>query len=167
MYLPNVTNDLQSSHEYADNYLKDAQIHKYSVLVAKIPNACEGKTSISCRYLTRATESCCRQSLTITVINYSGGASELGGIVNLVGRRRPSLSRSERPSCRAKLILHVSTIIYRTVRSPEFRRKFRTKVPLFCKYLNSLRAQRKISRKKPPCQNPARYVRPFRYKTDL
>jgi len=46
VYLPNVTNDLQSSHEYADNYLKDAQIHKYSVLVAKIPNACEGKTSI-------------------------------------------------------------------------------------------------------------------------
>jgi len=34
--------------------------------------------------INRATESCCRQSLTITVINCSGRASELGGIVNLV-----------------------------------------------------------------------------------
>ena len=41
--------------------------------------------------------SCCRQSLTITAINYSGRASELGGTVNLVDRRRPSLSRSDRP----------------------------------------------------------------------
>jgi len=32
--------------------------------------------------LTRATESCCRQSLPITAINYSGRASELGGIVD-------------------------------------------------------------------------------------
>jgi len=50
-------------------------------------------------------ESCYRQSLTITVINYSGRASELGGIVNLVDWRRSSLSRSERPPFpRAKLI---------------------------------------------------------------
>ena len=52
--------------------------------------------SISCRQLTRATKSCCRQRLTISAINYSGRASELGGIIDLVDRRRPSLSRSER-----------------------------------------------------------------------
>ena len=46
----------------------------------------------------RNKESCCRQSLMITVINYSGRASELGGIVNLVDQRRSSLSRSQRPS---------------------------------------------------------------------
>jgi len=40
--------------------------------------------SIRCRSLTRATESCCRQSLTICAINYSGRASELGGIIDLV-----------------------------------------------------------------------------------
>jgi len=53
--------------------------------------------SISGRYLSRATKSCCRQSLTICAINYSGRASELGGIIDLVDRGRPSLSRSERP----------------------------------------------------------------------
>jgi len=46
---------------------------------------------------TCTTKSCCRQSLTICAINYSGRTSELGGIVNLVDRRQPSLSRSERP----------------------------------------------------------------------
>ena len=39
-----------------------------------------------------------------TVINYSGRASELGGIVNLVDRRRSSLSGSERPLSQAKSI---------------------------------------------------------------
>jgi len=38
-----------------------------------------------------------RQRLTICAINYSGRASELGCIIDLVDRRRPSLSRSERP----------------------------------------------------------------------
>jgi len=42
-------------------------------------------------------KSCCKESFTITVINYSGRASELGGIVNLVDRRLSSFSRSERP----------------------------------------------------------------------
>jgi len=32
--------------------------------------------------LTRATKSCCGQSLTISATNYSGRASELGGIIN-------------------------------------------------------------------------------------
>ena len=54
--------------------------------------------SISCHWLTRVTKSCCRQSLTICATNYSGRASELGGIIDLVDQRRPSLSRSERPS---------------------------------------------------------------------
>jgi len=40
------------------------------------------------------------------VINYSGRASELGGIIDLVDRRRPSLSHSERPPFSAKLITH-------------------------------------------------------------
>jgi len=47
--------------------------------------------------LTRATKSCCRQRLTICAISYSGRALELGGIIDLVDRRRPSLSCSERP----------------------------------------------------------------------
>ena len=37
------------------------------------------------------------------MINYSGRASELGGIVNLVDRRRCSLSRSERPPFSSKV----------------------------------------------------------------
>jgi len=55
------------------------------------------ESSVSCRKLTRATKSCCRQRLTICAINYSGRASELGGIIDLVDRRQPSVSRSERP----------------------------------------------------------------------
>ena len=43
-----------------------------------------------------ATKSCCRQRLAICAINYSGRTSELGGIIDLVDRRRPSLSRCER-----------------------------------------------------------------------
>ena len=35
------------------------------------------QTSISCRQLTRATKSCCRQSLMISAINYSSRASQL------------------------------------------------------------------------------------------
>jgi len=82
-------------------------------------------TSISCRLLTRTTKSCCRQRLTICAINYSGRASELGGIVDLVDRRRSSLSRSERP--------HFSTIDmpWRNFLSPEFTTKFQREVPLF------------------------------------
>ena len=68
-------------------------------------SSCLQKTSISCRQLTRATKSYCRQRLTISAINYSGRASELGGIINLVDRRRSSLSRCDRRHLsRAKLI---------------------------------------------------------------
>jgi len=44
-------------------------------------------TSITCRYLTRATKSCCRQSLVISTINYIGRGSELWGNINLVDRQ--------------------------------------------------------------------------------
>jgi len=44
-----------------------------------------------------ATKSCCRQRLTICAINYSGRASELRDVIDLVDRRRSSLSRCERP----------------------------------------------------------------------
>jgi len=40
----------------------------------------------------------------MSAINYSGRVSELGGIINLIDQRRPSLSRSERPRCRAQSI---------------------------------------------------------------
>jgi len=38
-----------------------------------------------------ATESCCRQSLTITVINYSGRTSKLGYILSFTDRRKASV----------------------------------------------------------------------------
>jgi len=40
---------------------------------------------------------CIRLILTTSAINYSGRASELGGIINLADQRRSSLPRSERP----------------------------------------------------------------------
>ena len=49
-------------------------------------------TCISCREPTRATKSCCRQSLMISVINYSGRPSEL----NIADQRQSSLSHPER-----------------------------------------------------------------------
>ena len=54
------------------------------------------RTSIGCRWLTRATKSRSRQSVTICATNYSGRASELGGTINLVDRRRSSLSHALR-----------------------------------------------------------------------
>jgi len=69
------------------------QVNRDSAVLAHTQTS----ATISCRYLTRATESCCRQSLTISATNHSGRASELGGIGNLVDRRRSSSSRSERP----------------------------------------------------------------------
>ena len=62
------------------------------------------KPSISCRLLTRATKSCCRQLLTICAINYSGRESELGGIIDLVDRRRPVYHALSVHLSRAKLI---------------------------------------------------------------
>jgi len=44
--------------------------------------------------------------MTITVINYSGGASELGGVINLVDRRRLSYHALSIHLCGAKLITH-------------------------------------------------------------
>ena len=65
-------------------------------------------------------------------MNYSGRALELGGIIDLVDRRRPSLSRSERPPFSAKLITHFDDHMpWRNFLSPEFRTKFQREVPLF------------------------------------
>jgi len=59
------------------------------------------------------------------MINYSSRASELGGIVNLVDRRRFTLSRSEAHLSRAKLISHFDDrYAMATFLSPEFRIKF-------------------------------------------
>ena len=81
--------------------------------------------------LTRATKSCCRQSLTICVMNYSGRASELGGTVNVVDRR-PSLSRSKRRYVsRAKLITRFDMPWWQNFLSPELGEKFPREVPLF------------------------------------
>jgi len=54
-------------------------------------------------YSIHTTVSCCKQSLTITVINYSSQTSELGGIVNTVDRGRSSLSHFEHPPLPSKV----------------------------------------------------------------
>ena len=57
-------------------------------------------------WLKNRTEQNSVQSLTISAINHSGRASELGGYINSVDRRRPSLSCSVRRNLfRAKLII--------------------------------------------------------------
>jgi len=69
--------------------------------------------SIICRYLTR------------TMCVWSGRASEHGGIVNLVDRRRSSLSRSER--YRANLKTRLTTEVpWQNFLNPEFRKKLQT-----------------------------------------
>ena len=76
---------------------------------------------------------CCRQRLTIYAINYSGRASELGGIIDLVDRRRSSLSRSERPPFSSQVdntFLTMDTPLRNFLR-PEFTTKFQREVPLF------------------------------------
>jgi len=95
-------------------------------------------TSIGCHWLTRATKSCCRQSLTICAINYSGRASELGGIIDLVDQRRSNLSRCEhRHLSRAKLITRLTIdMLWKNFLSLEFR-----KYPYVCRYLNFLKTQ--------------------------
>ena len=92
----------------------------------------------------------------ITVINYSGRASELGGIVNLVDRRRSSLSRSERPPFLSLVDNTFRQSIYSGEKSPEFVAKFPREVPLFCRYLNFLKTQRKkTSAPKPSSIRPS------------
>ena len=54
----------------------------------------------------RATESFCRQSSTITVIHYSGRATELGGIVNLLTDDGPVYHDLSVHLSRAKLTTH-------------------------------------------------------------
>jgi len=110
--------------------------------------------------LIRATLSCCRQRLTITAINYSGRASELGGIVNLVDRRRSSLSRCERPRCRAKLTIDMPW------RNRAFAAKVQREVYLFWRYSNFLITRCRMGRRKFPCQKPARFVHAFQQSSD-
>ena len=69
------------------------------------------------------TKSCCRQSLTISKINYSGRASELGGIINSVNQRWSSLSRSERTP-----LPSLVDSPWRNFLSPEFMKKFQREV---------------------------------------
>jgi len=58
--------------------------------------------------------------------------SEIGGIVNLVDRRRSSISRSERPPCRAKSITRFDDGYDEAkFSSPEFVTKFQREVPVF------------------------------------
>ena len=71
------------------------------------------------------------ESLAISAINYSGRASELGGITNVVDKRRSSilcLSTFIHLS-RAKLTAHSRTNM--RWQNPEFRKKFQTEVPIF------------------------------------
>ena len=109
------------------------------------------------------TKSRCRQSFTIIVISYSGRASELGVIVNIVDWRRPSLSRSERPP--------FSSYVGNT---------FRRSIGLYRGEIFKVRISGKSSRgkhpffgdirqirRKLPCQKPARFVHPFWQNTDL
>ena len=80
------------------------------------------------------TESCCRQKLTITVINYSGRVSELGGTVNTVYWRRSSLSRSEHPplsSWADKMFRRWTYLLWQNFQSQEFKTKFQRWVSLF------------------------------------
>jgi len=75
-------------------------------------------------------------SLMITLINwaspYSGRSSQAGRpIVNLVGRRRSSLSRSERLPLSNKVDVSAINMPKRNFRSPQFGTKFQRKVPLF------------------------------------
>ena len=68
-------------------------------------------------------------------IVFSGRASELGGVIDLVDRQRPSLSRSHRPPFSSEVddTFRVLTIDmpWRNFLSPEFKTKFQREVPLF------------------------------------
>ena len=80
------------------------------------------------------TESCCRQNLTITVINYSGRVSELGGTVNTVDWQRSSLSRSEHPplsSWADNMFRRWTYLLWQNFQSQEFKTKFQRWVSLF------------------------------------
>ena len=82
---------------YSNKPLQVTQVREYQVRAASLRVSCEDKYQLSlidpCDKIVLWT-----QSLTIYAINYSGRASELGGIIDLVDRRRSSLSRSEHPT---------------------------------------------------------------------
>ena len=99
------------------------------------------------------TKSCCRQSLTISAINYGGRASGLGGTIDLVDQRRSVFHALSVHLPRAKLTAR-STIDmpWRNFLSPEFRKNSRRKYRYFCRYLNLVKSQNMTGRIKPPCQ---------------
>jgi len=86
--------------------------------------------------LTSATKSRCRQSLAIAAINYSGRASELGGIVNLFDRQRSSLSHPAFLELRSTI-----DTPWRNFLSPGFRKTLQREVLLFCRCQNFFKTQ--------------------------
>ena len=69
--------------------------------------------------------------MTICVTNYSGLASELGGIIDLVDRDGPVYHALSVHLSRAKLITRFDDRYAVAKLSPEFRTKFQREVPLF------------------------------------
>ena len=104
------------------------------------------------------TSACCpRQSEHIDI-------KRVAYIVNIVDRRRSSLSRCERPPLSSNVddTFRQSTYRGEIFLCPELRTKFQRN-PYFCRYryLNFVKTHCRIGRKKPPCQKPARSVQPF------
>jgi len=105
-------------------------------------------------------ESCCSQSLTITVTNYSVGAWRYCQLswpatdcpvyhaVSVHFRRAKSITRFDDRYTKAK------------VRS--FEQVSRRKCPHFWRYATFLLTQCKIGGRKLACQKPARFIHPFR-----
>ena len=67
----------------------------------------------------------------ICALNYSGRASERGGIIDLVDRRRPSLSVLSVHLSQVKLITRFDDQYAVVKFSPEFRTEFQREVPVF------------------------------------
>jgi len=122
-------------------------------------------TSISSRWLTRATELCCRQSLMITYDKVQ--RSSVGARRHCQLRWRSSLSRSERPPSLGEIDMTFRRSTHRG-ESPEFGTRFQNEVGHSCfrRYPNFLKTQCRGGRKKLPCEKPARFVQPFRRNSD-
>jgi len=142
-----------------DPYLKQvsAVANLMNILFIKIQYS-KNSTEQNCVDWTKRLKKHLQLPETICAINYSGWASDLGGIINLVDRQLLSLSRSERPpfSSLVDNTIARSTIDmpWRNFLRPEFRKKFYREVcPSFRRHLNFLKTQCRTGRKKPPCQS--------------
>jgi len=113
------------------------------------------------RKLNRATKSCCRQSLRISAINYTGWALELGGIINLVDQR----VSERRLLSRAKLIARSVDMPWWNFPSPEFRKKFHFSI--FADIWISLKHSVGLVEKSLHAKKPARSVQPLQQNTYL